>query len=260
MKKNCNLCGSYDELKDSHIMPRSIFKSLKKKNGQLTKVTCLPNTPLTKENTDLKEPLLCQDCEQLLSTNYEQYGTRLFKDTRKVTKKETHIEFSDFNYPQYYLYLLSILWRASISTLDEFSEVSLPSELSEILRYCVKNNTIQINNDLRIDNFFRVSVFRLIDSTNSLTDEIIKGILTTIIHSKNNSGETEFYFSTDGFLIKYVFTVGKDEVDSRTTRNFGQLENKTVIKILKKEISDFPELTILVKMLIKKAKAHSVTI
>jgi hypothetical protein len=260
LSNNCKLCDSLDELQESHIIPRSIFKSLKKKSGQLTKVNCVPDDPLKKGNTDLKEPLLCKSCEQFLSANYEQYGTRLFKNPNGVTKKENHIEFSNFEYKKYYLYLLSILWRASVSTLDEYSEVCLPTELSDVLKDCVKNNTVQINENLRIDNFFRVSVFRLIDSSGTLTDLIIKGILTTIICTKNIAGEIEFYFAVDGFLIKYVFTVGTSELDARTTKNIGQLDNSTILKVWKKEVVDFPELTALFKELIRKAKAHSTNI
>ena len=109
---NCKLCDSLDELQESHIIPRSIFKSLKRKSGQLAKVNGVSGTPLVKENSDLKEPLLCKNCEQFLSVSYEQYGTRLFKNPNGVTKKENHIEFANFEYEKYYLYLLSILWRA----------------------------------------------------------------------------------------------------------------------------------------------------
>ncbi|MBH0036051.1 hypothetical protein I6F43_15470 [Pseudoalteromonas sp. NZS71_1] len=237
-----------------------MFKSLKRKSGQLVKVNGVSGVPLIKENSDLKEPLLCKNCEQFLSANYEQYGTRLFKNPNGVTKKENHIEFANFEYEKYYLYLLSILWRASVSTLDEYSEVWLPSELSNILKSCLKNKTVQINKSLRIDNFFRVSVFRLVDSTGTLTDQVIKGILTTIIGTKNSIGETEFYFAVDGFLIKYTFTVGKSELDARTSKNIGQLDNSTVLKVLKKEVTDFPELTQLFKELIKKAKSRSTNI
>ena len=237
-----------------------MFKSLKRKSGQLIKVDTVPNTPLTKGNADLKEPLLCKNCELFLSVNYEQYGTRLFKNPNGVTKKEKHIEFANFEYEKYYLYLISILWRASVSSLHEYSEVWLPSELSDMLKYCVKNKTVKINEKLRIDYFFRVSVFRLIDSTKSVTDPIIKGILTTIIGTKNSIGETVFYFAVDGFLIEYTFTVGENELDVSTSENFGQLDNSTILKVLKKEVIDFPELTVLFKELISKAKKHSINI
>lgn len=260
MSLNCKLCDSLDELQKSHIIPRSYFKSLKRKSGQLIKVNCVLGTPLVKENSDLKEPLLCKNCERFLSDNYETYGTRLFKNPHGVTKKENHVEFADFEYEKYYLYLLSILWRASVSSLDEYSEVCLPSELSDILKDCIKNKTVKINEKLRIDNFFRVSVFRLIDSTGTLTDQIIKGSLTTIIRTKNSAGETEFYYAADGFLTKYTYTVGKNELDARTSKKIGQLDNSTVLKVIKREVTDFPELTLLFKASIAKVKSHSTNI
>lgn len=229
---------------------------MKKKSGQLIKVNCSDAEDLKIGNSDPKEKLLCHQCEQFLSANYEQYGTRLFKNPRGVIKKETHIEFSDFEYEKFYLYLLSILWRASVSTLPEFSEVDLPEELENIVRGCISEQTVKLSDSLSIDNFFRISVYRLIDSTNTLDDRVIKGLLTTFIQTVNDKDETVFSFTVDGFLIQYLFTVGLNETDSQTTSNHGQLEKTTTVNILKYEITNFPELISLIRSLTQKIKRN----
>ncbi|WP_240532451.1 hypothetical protein [Moritella marina] len=242
---------------ESHIIPRACFRGLKRKSGQLIKSDYLEGSSLEVTNSDPKEPLLCHRCEQFLSSSYEQYGTRLFKNPKGVVKKEDSIEFSNFEYERFYLYLLSILWRASVSKLPEFSEVDLPSELANILRSCIEAESPKINDNLSIDDFFRVSVYRLIDSTNTLEDKVIKGLLTTFIQTTNEKDETVYYFTVDGFLIKYVFTVGANENDVKTSKNHGQLEKDSTVNMLKAEITDFPELVEMIRNLTRKVKSRA---
>jgi hypothetical protein len=68
---NCHLCDSPSELQESHIIPRYYFKSLKGKSGQLFSASTdeLMKAKLT--NADPKEELLCWDCEQFISRNFE---------------------------------------------------------------------------------------------------------------------------------------------------------------------------------------------
>jgi hypothetical protein len=258
MSSNCKLCGSSSELRESHIIPRAIFRGLKRSSGQLARADTLEASELEIGNADPKEKLLCHNCEQFLSKKYEQYGVRLFKNPRGVVKGDKHIELSNFDYEIFYLYLISILWRASISTLHEYSEVDLPEELEGILRKCINEQSVRLSDTLSIDNFFRVSVYRLIDSTGTLNDKIIKGLLSTFIQTVNEKDETVFYFVTDGFLIKYVYTVGENEFHSQNTTNHGQLEKNKTIKILKAEVTSYPELVDLIRHLTAKVKRKQI--
>ncbi|WP_205067995.1 hypothetical protein [Photobacterium phosphoreum] len=258
MSKQCRLCHSTEELMESHIIPRAIFRGLKRQSGQLAKASMNEDESLEIGNSDPKEYLLCHDCEQFVSTNYEQYGVRLFKNPRGVVKTDDYIEFPNFKYETYYLYLLSVLWRASVSSLPEFTEVDLPGELNDIVRDCIRNKTVKINEKLSIDNFFRISVFRLVDSSGRYEDKVIKGLLSTFISTKNNKNETVFYFINDGFLVQYVFTVGDSEEHVQNSSNYGQLTNNSSVRFFKEDIANFPDLVELVESLIIKAKRKKI--
>lgn len=98
---NCHMCSKSSELQNSHIIPRSYFKSLKGNNGQLFIVSTDESVGSKLTNSDPKEQLLCWECEQFISVNYERYGTRLFKEYRKVKRYNQYIVFKQFRFKEF---------------------------------------------------------------------------------------------------------------------------------------------------------------
>lgn len=86
----------------------------------------------------LREPILCADCEQLLNHDYEQPSIELWKSlaaheesinpdwTAFTTPSgDACVLVEKIDYASFKLFLLSILWRSSVSTLPEFQDVEL---------------------------------------------------------------------------------------------------------------------------------------
>ncbi|PAW07614.1 hypothetical protein B6K85_26680 [Vibrio sp. V1B] len=239
----CKLCGEHAPLEKSHIIPRSYLKGLKKGNGQLVSIICDDITIPKKVNLDPKERLLCHSCEQFLSNDYEKYGTRLFKSSRGVRKSRSYIEFNGFKYTEYYLYLISILWRASVSTLDDFSNVNLTERIESMLAACIKKGSLKLNTSFKLDHFVRISVLRIIDTKVGLDDSLIQ---SAFLHIGVEPGDTPkkglmYYFMISGFLICYHFSAESDLHEMRTKRIGGQLLNRQQIRIPKVEISDLKQ-------------------
>lgn len=254
----CKLCCGSDVLQKSHIIPRSYLKGLKNDSGQLISVTCDTTTMPKKVNSDPKENLLCESCERFLSDTYERYGTRLFKSSRGVKKERKYIEFNGFKYTEYYLFLISILWRASVSSLEEFSSVKLEKNIEDILSSCIRNKSIKLNTSFRLDHFVRISVLRVVDTQNGVGDDVIRNVL---LHFGAEYGATPedgmvYYFMISGFLICYFFYAGNDIHDVRTRRINGQLLNRPQIKIPKVELSSLKQVHNAFKFVYEKAHSH----
>jgi hypothetical protein len=242
---NCHLCDSPSELQESHIIPRSYFKSLKGKSGQLFSASTdeLMKAKLT--NADPKEELLCWDCEQFISRNFEQYGTRLFKDHRRTKKTKNVVVFNQFRFKDFYLFLISILWRASISSLPRYEHVKLGDQINNLLKHCLKQRKIKIQTSLGLDHFFKISVIRIIDKTKQLTDNEIKKTMFDINYEKGSSVDDGmlWYFMVDGFLIVYHFSPEKDIHAVRTKTNYAQITNKQRLVVPILDISNFSQLS-----------------
>lgn len=237
MKGVCKLCLDYKELMESHSIPRSYFKRLKKNDPQLMVVQ--KGSKPKRENLDPKEPLLCFECEQFISQEYESYGTRLLRNHRNIRKNSDHIIINAFDYKRFYLFLLSILWRASISKSVHYSTVNGVPELDDLMRHCIKQKQVRINklSHLKVDNFIRICVFRLIDNTNNIQDYVIKSVLSNF--SFMNVEEVKgvaWYFIVEGFVVFYVFSAGEDMHDVTRMRLKSQLTSGSHQKIYKIDI------------------------
>jgi hypothetical protein len=127
------------ELCNSHIIPEFIYAPLYDEGGKMIGFRFgEEGTRSQLLQKGLREPLLCADCEQLLNHDYEQPSIELW---RRLAAHEEGIApnwtpfttpsgdacvlVEKIDYASFKLFLLSILWRSSISTLPEFQAVQL---------------------------------------------------------------------------------------------------------------------------------------
>lgn len=243
-EKKCRMCNTSKALQKSHIIPRSYFKSLKGRSGQLFSVSIDETNEARLTNSDPKEYLLCRECEQFLNVSYERYGTRLLKDRRKVKRSKGCVVFDNFRFKEFYLYLISILWRASISDLSRYRHIDLGDDINHLLCHCLQEKKIKIQTSLRLDHFFKISLIRIVDETGQLSDEAIK---KTMIDLNFERGEKAadgllYYFMVDGFLIVYHFSPEKDIHTVRTKKNFAQILNKKRLNVPISDLNNFQQL------------------
>jgi len=131
----CKLCLEEKELRESHILPKHIYKQSglmpKYEDMVIVDSTRSKAEPVTDMAYDgVKEHLFCFECEQLLGNNYEGIASRIFyqpeesiKDLKlKFTKTSlgpyNFRTIEGINYHSIKLYFLSIMYRLSICTLD----------------------------------------------------------------------------------------------------------------------------------------------
>ncbi|MEO7311717.1 MAG: hypothetical protein ABIX01_15040 [Chitinophagaceae bacterium] len=150
--KTCKLCLQKKPLiKKSHIIPDFMYKEMFDENHKLI---VQPFRQGTVEKYEIKRPsdgeyeggLLCDDCDNNLLGHFENYSSKALYGG-KLRENECpifqncisqhgigFIKCERLNYHKYKLFLLSILWRASISTRPFFSEIILTSEHEEEIR------------------------------------------------------------------------------------------------------------------------------
>ncbi len=148
----CKLCLKDKELiRKSHIIPDFMYKGVFDEKHRLNELT------VTKEKDIIKEGLrqtggyegriLCQSCDNEVLGKLESYAnlvlyggahTKLQNVMNDKGMKYTVCE--EIDYTKFKLFLLSLLWRASISSLPIFKMVNLgPHE--ERIRQMIFNNS-----------------------------------------------------------------------------------------------------------------------
>ena len=136
MNSICRLCRNSNDLRQSHIIPEFLFHPLYDDKHRYL-VLSVENTQGSFAQRGLTEKLLCQNCEQQLGRN-EKYAAELMTGRRGQVFRNAggKLKIEGLDYNKFKSFLNSILWRASVSSVDFFRLVSLgPRE--EILRQLI---------------------------------------------------------------------------------------------------------------------------
>jgi hypothetical protein len=89
-----------------------------------------------------REQLLCARCESIINT-YEKHARRLFADPLPTPLKGSQriFPYPQLDYRLSKLFMMSLAWRASISSLDVFRQVRL-GPYTEEFRHSLLNGTV----------------------------------------------------------------------------------------------------------------------
>jgi len=210
----CKLCNEEKKLIKSHIIPDFMYKDLYDENHKLNKFSpdLLASGKKKKERPSLGEyesGLLCEKCDNVVIGKYEYYasktlyGGKLPINESPVFKNYINLQDVEFihckniNYNKFKLFLLSILWRASISKRNLFSDVYLGIHEDTIRKM------IFLNNPKNIDEYPVLLLTYLNDET------VYKNIIVQPRIIKED-GRTMYAFIIAG--VVYVFHISRNNI------------------------------------------------
>ena len=136
----CRLCEQTRELCDSHALPNSLFNYiLRKSDGKAVAVIDDPTTPVRYSADTWDTELLCQDCEESLNNRFDRYGMGVFRGNIGASSRGSEgVTFAGINQRRLRMFFLSVLWRISVSSHPNYSNIDLPyaweHELHDALR------------------------------------------------------------------------------------------------------------------------------
>ena len=125
-ESTCRLCLTSSSLRKSHIISSSILSLVRDKtmNNRFYKIG---NETSNIVQDGPKEYLLCGKCEQKIG-RYEKYykeAVHMSRHKIEIIQDGKVVIIRNLDYMKIKLFLLSILWRMSISSLPLFADVSL---------------------------------------------------------------------------------------------------------------------------------------
>lgn len=108
--EKCRLCGGVDTLKQSHIVPKFVYRWMTKTGGQYFRDV---SNIKRREQDGFKIEMLCEDCENRFSI-YEKY----FKENIFQPYILNDINTFEYDYRLYY-FCLSVHWRALVYYIEK---------------------------------------------------------------------------------------------------------------------------------------------
>lgn len=215
------------DLQKSHIIPEFFYTMVYDLKPRRFKVISAdPSVEEYFEQKGIRERLLCKACERKLA-QWEKYVKETFVDGNGVTSTPMGDGFRlrGIEYKRFKLFLLSLLWRMSVSSLEFFKLVDLGTEVEEVLRTALLNEDPQ-----QPDEFPCILIVVKIDGR-FVKDWISQPSLFTGI-----GGERICCSVING--IMYTFTIGKQPPSSIAAK--AAINEKNEMIVLDGNARDYP--------------------
>ncbi|GAA4919970.1 hypothetical protein [Mucilaginibacter defluvii] len=151
----CKLCLKEKELiKRSHIFPNFMYRGIPNEKGQIHVVNSdYPYQRKTVQSGAHERYILCATCDNEVLGSLERYASNaLYRQPYlKESKDFKHlhlkadigaVECLNVNYHKFKLFLLSLLWRASIADDGLFVNFKLPPDAAEFVRRAIYEDDV----------------------------------------------------------------------------------------------------------------------
>lgn len=143
----CQYCKQEKSLCKAHIIPESFIRFMypdgKVEGLSLVMLAEKKEYPSKRRIGLYDETILCAECDGEIGREYDEYGKKIFLDTTPQNVKSIDtgdaLIFNDADSNKLKLFLLSVLWRFSISNLPDLT-MKLPPKFENDLLEMIKNN------------------------------------------------------------------------------------------------------------------------
>jgi len=135
----CALCRGEGPLRQSHIVPEFLHRSVYDDRHRTLVLGLERPTKVLQKG--VREALLCDACEARFQ-RYEHYFAELWYRNRRLPtlKAGDFYTLENLDYTKFKLFILSIVWRGSVSRRPEFDGMSLGPHEERIRRMLLAND------------------------------------------------------------------------------------------------------------------------
>lgn len=232
----CKLCDETKELQWSHVIGKSIFKNILRKNGAHYSITTsLSEKKIFRSNDQWATYLLCKNCEELLNARYENYSLWALKNKQKGVKhqyRDNYLMISGVNQYRLIMYIISIFWRATKSDHRVFKHSITVDEIDNYLKKCILGES-EIDSKV-----ISVRVSKLACERNYYTQDILENVITNLVPRTSHEKGFSYFMIFSGYYFEIL--IGCLEPHQRF--DLGILrKNKRILKVPYVDFLSIPE-------------------
>lgn len=149
-QKLCPLCEKPSPLVRSHVVPEGFYRLIYDKNSKHKAVfgSKMRGTfsPIQK---GLKQPLLCERCDNAIVGPYDKYAIDVVRDGKKCIRAEwpEGLGFLNVDAEKLRIFYLSVIWRAHHATIPPYENISLEYADERLIRTAILTGIAPPSND-----------------------------------------------------------------------------------------------------------------
>lgn len=122
--KKCCLCKINTVLIQAHIIPKWAFKYLYPETDKDSLLLIKKGSTTRRPIGPYDPGILCLKCDNFLGI-YDNYAKSILLDGEFIEETELTYTIKNVKHDKLRLFLISVVWRASISSLNEFSKITI---------------------------------------------------------------------------------------------------------------------------------------
>lgn len=126
----CKFCGQEKDLIGAHIIPRKFYLNYESEHYQ--SIDPFEGKSKTQQAGAIDKNILCHECDGDIIGEFDKEGYRVLLEEapkhlvyRDIYQKIYYLRSTDFDYCKLRKFFISVLWRASISQLNEFQSINI---------------------------------------------------------------------------------------------------------------------------------------
>jgi hypothetical protein len=203
----CPLCRTSDyPIRVSHVIPNAAFKRAKD-NGKMMKVDVRAKLNYLVQDSWATE-MLCSECEHLFNTRYEEITLNELRVARKRGGESGLLKLKTKNPSRLAAFMMSLVWRAAVSSHSAYKKVRLPNVVIEGVRQCLLYGS-------RPDVLWTLSyrITAMYDSKGVFDVDAVSRIIASPCLSKLSALTFSFVFMFEGYKFEVIFTSEKQAID-----------------------------------------------
>lgn len=118
---------SNNELIDAHVIPKAFARDIRTASKHLLQLSLLKSSKAKAQLGLFDRTILCGDCDRFLGDHFDDYASSVCRRfNAAVQQDETEkFEIDNLDGDRFAKFILSVLWRASISRLPDYGDVRL---------------------------------------------------------------------------------------------------------------------------------------
>lgn len=192
----CRLCTQkYNKLADSHILPKGFFRYLYPPDDNRALLSLNGKSrPKRIPVGYYDNQILCIDCDNKLG-KYDEYGIKIFLNDAIIPFPNSNEAYliKNINYTKLKIFLLSVLYRASITSIQEFKSIDLDGYYEEKIRNMISNEDTGDFNDFP----FFITKFE----TNQLPQDFANKIIMNPYRTKIDKINFSIFSFPNGYTV-----------------------------------------------------------
>lgn len=149
-----------------------------------------------------------------------------------------------------YLFWLSIIWRASVASLDPFETVELGPELNEIMRRLILSQTTYIDG-VCFSEILQIGLMKVLPADGMDSGMVNQVITSPLLKSKDDT--FTYTMLVEGFLVAFHFGAG---LSPHFPKSFGQLKKSLFLRIPRLQIHQSADASEIFLMAARKAESY----